>query len=488
MHKKVNTTSPGAFISDTIRELLQREGSQRAATPQDQALIDAINRFTAPDHIAPLALPRKIPEHFDTQLRELFYWVNSEESPYTTIYESGETPSTPIEPRYEALTLAVDQYLHVSNTSIMSGTNEFPLRDIPSDNERPRLWRRRIETGPDGAPKSVFEEVDTIDFTKKAVIGFGGVTQFHGNPRIINGFLKQMESAMGGPDIYDHGVELYAISYPVAHRTRYHADTYRYNAEPNSHVSQPAQQFTEKHIMPWLMDGSAHPSVDSLRKRFAALNFFGYSYGTVFVKEVSNAVTERLQAAGYSQQDISHVMANGYALNVGQTARIDIRKPLGDFSSVYVVSPNDIASRSKSNLQPYFARDGEVIPVSDNEMFIKSHAPKQGIFLNPDGSMPEGRNAQPLPTPSLPGHNVRAYTQPMLTYAVHNPSYIGSFMKYALLGKDGALKTTATTAKDHTLEELTETGLRHTLPGRFVFSALKAIADRESRGQFVHAF
>ena len=487
MTESGNTASPGAFIIDTMHTLLAAEGGTRAATPHDRTFFDAINAFAKHYGEAPMGVPETIPNNFNSQLREFFYWVNSDESPYTSIYE-GKYADDRIEETFEKLTLAVDSFLNATDTSIMSGTNEFKLEDIPSDNEKPRLWRRRVELTPDGTPKSIFEEVDHIDFTKKAVIGFGGVTQFHGNPRITNGFLKQMESAMGGPDIYDHGIELYSITYPVAHRTRYHADTYRYNADPNTHVSQPARAFTDKHIMPWLMSDQEKPSTKELRERFASLNFFGYSYGTVFVKEVSNAVSERLQAMGYSAEQVSQVISNGYALNVGQTARIDVRKPAGDFSSVYVVAPTDLAARSKSNLQPYFSRPGDVVPVSDTEMFIKSHAPRQGVFMNPDGGLPDGFQNAALPTENANGHNVKAYTQPMVTYAVHNPTYIGSFMKYALMGKQGALKTAETQPKDRALEELTESGARRSLPGRFVYSALKAIADRESRGQFLPAF
>lgn len=416
--------------------------------PEFVHFLERANAFFQENEVEPIKVPASVSvkPSFGHALVEFFNEINHYPNPMNDpAFMAEKSREQRANLSLGQLYYTVSEYLHalhvpIDRKGVQVIPDEKPEQDI-------KLWRRVVEPKSDGSYASHIEEVSAIDPSKKAVICVGGTASIHGHVPSINGLMKIAEKKLGGPEIYNEGLELYCVSYPAAHRPSFFADTHHYNANPEFYYSKPAQQFADRLIIPGI-DSARHPDVEHLKEVFSRLNIFAYSYGTVFVQEVRNYLSEQLLARGYEKDQVAEVFAEAYAMNIGPTCRLDVRKETGNFSSVYVLSPNDLNVRSKTHnhvlVNALATANRRMKPLSENELLIYSDAPLEGEFITPYDEKKATHSASgggQLCHQNPSYHGVSFYTESTVTPSgeAHVPRYLSYHMSSAV-GTSGAYK------------------------------------------------
>ena len=429
-----------AHVNHLLSDALTQGEQQQPLDVHAEQFIARINKLLESMGGTPLKLDN-ISSEAPLRLQRALRQMTLEKNPITQAVEHSDLDKTAFYAAIRDLNLAVTDYCDASGISISFDGTQTERDTLPEDNERPHLYKRTLHRGTHGQWESTIEEVDRIDFSEKCVIGMGGYSQNHMNEHVTRGFLRHVGRVMGG-DAYcgEQNLSTYILTYPVAHRTHYQADTFAYNADPNHYVNPTIRHFCDNILMPSL-GVTEGLSDDALKSELEKVNLFAFSYGTVCAKQLANAMAEQLRELGYEQKTIQDAISHTYCMNIGPTARIDIEKPYGDFSSVYVASPHDLASRSKSDLRPYLENEAVSTPVREHELFIRSNAPKQGFMDIPDEPLtiddkgiPHGKFVKDPRT-----HDVRTYTLPHAVMTVHDPHYVQAFLRYGVHDKQGAI-------------------------------------------------
>ncbi|MBN67461.1 MAG: hypothetical protein CMM94_07860 [Rickettsiales bacterium] len=507
-----------AWLAATTRSLLTQNATDAAAPSDDlQPVIDAINAYLRLDGEEEVTL---VPCDTQEVVRGLSAFLDINRLNQTqNVFNCGADAERRVESAEHNVALAnlvsaLDDALRKQKHPIMLEDGVMEAHALPADNDDVKVWKRTVEKMPDGTWQSSIEEVDHIDFEHTPIICAGGARCLHANPKTINGFMKQAELALGGLEIYQPGItekpiELYAVSYPVAHRTRINAQTFAYNADPDTEISEQAQAFSDRFILPYLQgEAGERLPLKELKLHLRKFNFFAYSYGTCFVKEVCNALSQGLLNKGYSASQVREALAEVYAMNLNATCRLDDEKPCGNFSSIYVVSKQDATAQSRANYAKYFkhkeAQLPAVYPVSENELLIWTNHPKVGKVwqaLN-DVETTEANLLYPNPAPVLPdgkkkddtsGHDVRLATSrtvtrhpedPVADY--YDPSFIEYSLRHASLRQDalGGVHTTFTPVRiiDGPKASFTMPGVQMRLDGKAVEVTVRkyaAVNDNE---------
>lgn len=429
-----------SFIRDAFLSLLSAHADDsHSADPQLLHLLESTNAFLKESAVEPIELPEgaAVRPTFGEALVEFFNEINH----YTNPMNEQGFPCN--EPEREQANMAlsklyysVSEYLHATHVPITRKGVSF----MPEVKPEPfiKMWRRRVERQEDGSFQSHVEEVEGIDFSKKAVICVGGTASIHGHMPSINGLMKVAEGKLGGPEIHEEGVELYCVSYPAAHRPSFFAETHHYNADPEYYYSETARQFADTLLMP-AIDKVAHPNLAQLKEVFSKVNLFAYSYGTVFVQEVRNYLSETLLEKGYDAREVKDVFAEAYAMNIGPTCRLDVVKTTGNFSSVYVLSPGDLNVRSKTHNHVFLnamATSGKRMkPLSENELLIYSEAPETGSFIDygVGNATPAKGSGFQASRDNPSRHDLKFYTEPSANEeGRHDPRFVGYHMSEAV--------------------------------------------------------
>ncbi|MCI5049040.1 MAG: hypothetical protein MRY32_01735 [Rickettsiales bacterium] len=329
-------------------------------------------------------------------------------------------------------------------------------KDKPDDNESPHLWKRVVHEV-DGKYKSELVRVDHVDPNEHAVVCFSGILAMHHDKRALNGMMKQIEKLLGGPEIYqskdgDKPYGVYLLSYPDDHRIRYNVDLVKTNADPIHHSCSYAKRFVDEMLIPSYGLDQEPMNEATLKSCMRKMNFFTYSYGAAFVKEVRNLLSDYLHERGFDDAQIKRAFAECYCLNVHPTARIDTPHPCGDFSSVYVVSSEDILAPARADYTVHVPDANKVpslVPIDDNQLLIWTKNPVRGVawdkppqgIASIDGSVVASagliRRDAPVSYNLTAGHDVVLGTDRMMIESdegpqIHDPSYVAFTLRHAV--------------------------------------------------------
>lgn len=457
MVEQITKRDIGVYLKTQLDFPATLEGSVDAPT---QALYNAINHFLhacGETPLDPVALNDEQIESF----RAFMYDYSETLNPFSQAIESPAITPEWYYTQMQALTEAVDTFLAEKNVHMVSKGHAYPVG--MTGDEGAQLWRRRLLKDALGNVTASYEKVDRIDTTRPFIIGLSGTNLFHANTPLMRGFTKLMALAVGGDDYCaNKQLDCYVVTLPDAHRTRYQADNFATNLAPTTHISQPAQSLVDDIIIPSLgITNQTAPA--ELDNKLHSLNFFAYSYGTAMAKQIRNALHNRLSELGFEAQDIKHALSQAYALNFGPTVRME-PADMGDFSSVYVAATQDFPVRSKTNMRDYMGDARDAIPLGDNALFIRSHSPRQSTNLAEDAHRHSSNDS---------GHGIRSYATK--SAVIHNPTYVGSFLRYALEGKQGALDTHTQDAPARQIGDKTGAA---SIPGKYVIAALRQSAEK----------
>ncbi|MFZ4761357.1 MAG: hypothetical protein ACOYK8_00885 [Alphaproteobacteria bacterium] len=235
----------------------------------------------------------------------------------------------------------IGNFLHQLQLPISRKGQEVYLSPHKTEVE---IWKKSLGVN----DQLSLERVSAIDFnsSRKVIICCGGTAQIHGFS--VAGFINMAEERLGGIEVYEKkGVDIYAITYPILHRAHFFADTHRYNAAVDTYIAPYAQNFFNGAILPFLENFTTKGG-DAIKQAAAQLNFFAYSYGTVFVRQLQNALWAWLVAQSIDREMIKDILAEVYSLNIGATCRLNRSIQRGCFSSVYLLFADDLSMRSKT--------------------------------------------------------------------------------------------------------------------------------------------
>lgn len=369
-----------------MQELLSAH--RLSAPPQEElfSLIEGINSFFLSQGVAPLTLqdtPAVAPG-FAEALLERMNTLTHQLNPFTS---NHHLPSVLTDSK--AHHWLAGFYEHISDYLLATHTpinrkNVSIQPDSASTASAIQIWKYTKEETAEGS-RYHMEPVDAIDFSRKTVLCFGGTAAIHGHEQALGGLIRIAEEKLGDTAIHEEGMELYGISYPTFHRPYFFADTHRYNSDPESYYNATARDCIHKLVFP-LLEEIAHPDETRLKQLFGQLNFFAYSYGTIFVQQLRNCLEDLLKGLGYDSRTIEHCFAEAYAMHIGATCRLDITREAGNFSSVYIVSPEDLSVASKTSTLPlirYMEIKGQKVhALSNNELLILSGSSRNSLLLS----------------------------------------------------------------------------------------------------------
>lgn len=461
MVKSIKRQDIGRFLREQLDYSI---GNTAPIDTSTARFYKGVNRFLAAcecEPLAPIALS-------DTQIeafRVFIYDYSETLNPFSQAIESPEIDADWYYTQMQELSETADRFFTEKHIPMLSKGHAYPVGATGDDG--PRLWKRSLSRLEDGSIQAEYSQVNTLDTSRPFLIGLSGTNQFHANQPLMRGFLKLMGKTIGSDEeCIEKSMDCYLVSLPDAHRTRYQADHFALNAAPESHVGNVAQQLVDTILLPSL-DITPNSSPEHMAEQLHHLNFFAYSYGSALAKEVRNGIRNRLSEMGFDAAEVKHGLAQAYALNIGPAVPLTPSEK-GDFSSVYVASPNDVPIRSKVNMREYFAEPRDAIPLGENALFIRSQSPRQSLLV----SDTEGSRASSNHT----GHGIRSYSQ--RSAVIHDPTYVSSFLRYALQGKEGGLDARTADAPAMQLEAADSTA---TIPGKFVIAALSKAAENAVR-------
>lgn len=448
-HHATERPKQAQFIRESLLSLIGDHADQGALSDENlQRLLKETNAFLEDNAVDPIELPDVLAVNpaFGEALVKFFNEINHYSNPLNERgFPSDANARDAANLAFSRLYQGVSDYLH--NTHVPIRRKGIELEPETTAEPTIKLWRRHVTQQADGSYTSHVEEVDRIDTSLKSVICVGGTASIHGHLPSINGLMKVAETKLGGPEIHDEGVALYCVSYPKAHRPSFFADTHHYNADPEHYYSDSAKAFANSLVMP-AIDALPEPNPELLKEAFANINLFAYSYGTVFVQEVRNYLSQQLLERGYKAADIRDIFAEVYAMNIGPTCRLDAVKETGNFSSVYVLSPHDLNVRSRTHnhvfLNALTTSGKRMKPLSENELLIYSDAPLEASFIDYDNPEPETPPTPPTSqdmrqNPSR--HDLKFYVEATLqgNGEAHIPRYL-SYLLSEAVGTKGAYK------------------------------------------------
>lgn len=431
------------MLKEAVTRLIAEDVPDTARIPvsaQDVALLGVINNYLKSHRQLPIdaASITDMPADFPSRLRD---WCDSLQE-YTNVFTEGREAEFRTESPEENLLLAelydgLDRYFLEKRVSINWGLAAAkpvlfaPYEGDPAENLKPRIWKLTPDPEKPGARRLV--EVEHIDFSRKPMICIGGGSAIHSNTKSIAAMIGSVESLLGGKEVEREGVDVYCISHPVSQRVYLQARVCRYNADPEHYASESAVQFVREHIMPYLEEGAkpgTRQDIATIKQRLRKCNLVAFSYGTVFLQEGCNALTDALLERGYAPQEVRDALAEVYAMHLSIMCRVDGNKERGSFSSIYVISPEDRVTASRVNVAPLLEgrRDGKshLIRKNENELIVITTAPKtldlaqlaasgeeKGEDKGRSGAapiMPHARNY-----PNTNGHLLPLYTTRMRT-------------------------------------------------------------------------
>lgn len=384
-----NMRSFSGYTRTLISGLLSNDVLEaRPVNDNDTLFFDELNAFLQAEGESPIELNEHmfVPKQLSELLVELFDGrvLNEQEHIFNTSDDAKDRGANP------------ERQRHVANLfQAISDYYEAEQPDKAPQEKTLRLWKREMVADEQGQLQAELKEVDRIDFNEYAVLSMGGVTCQHTNPQYMNGMMKQAEEMLGGKEIYQQPINgkkiaMYCISYEPRNRMSFNAEIHAANADVNHYISEEATEFVRATLLPslGLEQGHTLKSSAELRSCLRKLNLFSSSYGTTMVLQLRNAVSEALLEAGYDKAQVREALSEVYSLNIHPTCHIEETIPeSGSFSSIYVVSQNDVTTRSRTDhlrLIPSGKTPPSLIPVNEQTVIMYRDTPTEAIELTSD--------------------------------------------------------------------------------------------------------
>jgi hypothetical protein len=207
---------------------------------------------------------------------------------------------------------------------------------------------------------SVMEPLGRKDERPK-IFYFGGSTALDETELQIQRNIRRIrtviDTAQISPDMYD----VYNVTYNN-HAVMYHMqDTLEHAVNPATHTSKEAVAFVEQYLRPLYATGKgkkaeAGYSEAELKHRFSLVTLVGFSYGTVFIREICNAMQQDMEKLGYDKRTIQNTLPHIASFNLASTGYIAHDIP-HHFAQVHINTKPDELSMARSNLKSLVAKD-----------------------------------------------------------------------------------------------------------------------------------
>lgn len=241
--------------------------------------------------------------------------------------------------------------------------------DPPSDPEL-TVYKRPVSLSRSGAgrPDRAAEVVSGLELDKPLIVYCGGVLDFSERKGFIDRALNRLERLLYAADLPPADYNLYGIAYQNTSALRKTSVVHGYNTRPNEFASAHAHEFVRRILTPLLTDAGPggklrRADLQTVQRRFSKITFFTYSYGTVFVHEVENALREAMLAQtaevekdgykktvgmGFSEDEVKASISRLRAIAVGNTANVFDKRERGSIPIVITTARNDKLSQARS--------------------------------------------------------------------------------------------------------------------------------------------
>lgn len=176
------------------------------------------------------------------------------------------------------------------------------------------------------AAKRLFAEAD------RHVFFFPGLGAHQYDPKTVSGYLKGLESIVGGAQaMEEEGIKASCVVY---NRLEDDTDLKTHYSDPDGFVSQDAQWFVDYTLKPALSkEASENPfnktqvPPEELAERAKHITFVSHSYGSIFSREVCNALRKALEKGGYDASEIAQVVQEFVSVDIANMTRLDAQAP-----------------------------------------------------------------------------------------------------------------------------------------------------------------
>jgi hypothetical protein len=200
-----------------------------------------------------------------------------------------------------------------------------------------------------------------LDTTKPCVFFFGGGAYLSTGEKSVLPQMKYMKEILS-PVIQPDKYNFYTITSSAAECDKqdsiYNAGkkNQAYNDSPRRFFSKEAEAFVQSYLTPMIADirhlqaSEREKAIVSTAKNFSALTFLGFSYGTAFIQEISNALNIELDKKGYKEIEKTNTLDAMSAVNIGLTFQFVPKYP--DITQASLVLANDKDAVRESGISP----------------------------------------------------------------------------------------------------------------------------------------
>lgn len=274
-------------------------------------------------------------------------------------------------------------------------------------------------------------------FTKPTLLCCGGVKANHNSLDVANGYAKKVLAMVNCLETNGHsGFQTASITYSQSFTLEDTISTFN----RGDHRKDMFRNFVEEQLVPLFLDkGNKRLDIDTVKKNFRNINIFAHSFGGIFVQQVGNLLVERMQGAGYSQQEIDSATNQILVVTAGSVA--NYMKGAAKFKQFDIVHLHDkVSSKHTKNIGAIKALMEETSP-RKSLVALKYSFGDNPYDIRPD---PNGNemvitttNKEPPPEYVLRYDDAKTNDVPRVVddRETHNcPTYMGfSFDEYGLM-------------------------------------------------------
>jgi hypothetical protein len=204
-------------------------------------------------------------------------------------------------------------------------------------------------------------EVKSLDTTKPCVFFFGGGAYLATGEKSVLPQMKYMKGMLSQV-IQQDKYNFYTLTSDAAECAKEDSmfnagkKNQAYNDYPRMFFSKEAEAFVQSHLTPMIADirnlqeDEREKAIASTAKNFSAITFLGFSYGTAFIQEISNALNLEMDKKGYRDTEKASTLNAISAVNIGLTFKFTPKYP--DITQASLVLANDKDSVRESGISP----------------------------------------------------------------------------------------------------------------------------------------
>lgn len=220
------------------------------------------------------------------------------------------------------------------------------------------------------------EVVQQLDVDKPLVIYCGGVLDFSEKRGFMDRALERIERLLYAADLPAGDYNLFGVTYQNTSALKKTSVIHGYNADPKKFYSEHAQEFVSRLMMPLLVEEKGgqveRADLQTIKRRMSNITFFAYSYGSIFVHEVENALSAAMTAEtatykkngttqqvkmGFTRDEARDILSSLRAVSVGNTANLVDKDECGVIPSIATTAKDDMVSQARSDNEALLAHD-----------------------------------------------------------------------------------------------------------------------------------